>query len=259
MKNPLKIIIVIPSRMGSSRFPGKPLFEIIGLPMIEHVRRRSLLANCASDVIVATCDQEIIDTVTAFGGRAIMTLDTHERCTDRIEEAVTGIDADIIVNVQGDEPLLDPEVIDKLVAPFYKDNSVLCTNIVHPITDKSELSSKNVVKVVLSHTNKIIYLSRSEIPGTMLETNITYYKQSGIMAFKKEFLHEFSKLTAGPLEKKESIDMLRVLENDYGIQGVVSHGETVGVDVKENIDFVVKTLETGKQKALWDKIKEIKI
>lgn len=248
MSAPLRTVVVIPARMGSSRFPGKPLVSILGLPMIEHVRRRAEL--CAGvDVIVATCDEEIRAEVERAGGRVVMTADTHERCTDRIEEAAQALDYDIVVNVQGDEPTLLPEVITQVTAPFRAREDVLTTCIVYPLTDLSELDNPNVVKTVLSRSGSILYFSRSGIPSRVRRGQGPYFKQSGIMAFRKSFLHQYSRLAPTPLEAIESVDMMRVLEHDIRIQAVVVPAPTLGVDVPDDVAKVEQVLRDDTRQA----------
>jgi 3-deoxy-manno-octulosonate cytidylyltransferase (CMP-KDO synthetase) len=140
----MKVIAVIPARMGSSRFPGKPLKKILDLPMVEHVRRRALLCPSVNEVVVATCDQEIIDVVSQADGKAVMTSDKHERCTDRVEEAVRQSSADIIVVLQGDEPLLGRDVIDRLIAPFKADENIVCSNLISVIKDENDLDDRDI-------------------------------------------------------------------------------------------------------------------
>ena len=255
MKKPSKVVAIIPARMGSSRFPGKPLERILGVPMIEHVRRRVEQINAIQETYVATCDPEIFDVVVSNGGKAIMTADTHERCTDRIEEAARGLEADVIVNVQGDEPMVSSAAIEEVVAPFFEIDGLKTSCLVYPITDPGELDSENIVKTVLSRGNNILYLSRSRIPGKAVEDGVQYYKQSGIMAFSKEFLHKFNQLESTPLEQKESVDMLRVLEHDYSIQGVVSHNETKGVDLPEHIGMIEELIQQDpQQKKIFEQV-----
>jgi len=255
MKNK-KIIAMIPARMAATRFPNKPLAKILGLSMIEHVRRRAVLSKLFSEVYVATCDQVIIDEVEKFGGKAIMTKNTHERCTDRIEEASLKVQADIVVNIQGDEPIVMPSTLEKLIAPFYKDDKILTTNIINQLDTLEELQSPNVVKAVVSKTHKILYMSRSAIPGKDFQKDFQYFKQTGLIAFQKEFLHRYAHLAPTPLEQKESCDMLRVLEHDFPIQGVLCEHKTVGIDISEQIpeieSFIRNNLE---QKNIFDLIK----
>ena len=158
-QNGKKIVAIIPARMAASRFPGKPLAIILDLPMIEHVRRRVCLSEVIDDVYVATCDREIFDTVENFGGKAVMTKDTHERCTDRVEEAVRNIDLDIAVVVQGDEPLFKPEVLSELVSPLLDDDSVPCTNLISTIRNKKDLDDVDIVKTVVDERGFVMYFS----------------------------------------------------------------------------------------------------
>ena len=241
----LKIVAVVPARMGSSRFPGKPIANILGYPMIEHVRRRALRAELLDEVYVATCDDEIRSVVEAAGGKVIMTSNKHERCTDRVEEAARKIDADIVINIQGDEPMVSRAAIEDVVKPFFDDPSLQITNIVYPVEDHEELASVNVVKTVLSRSGKMLYLSRSCLPGNYIDKNITYYKQTGIIAFRKEFLHKYSELEPTPLEEKESVDVLRLLEHDFCIQGVISRDETLGVDIPEQVGIIEAKIKSS--------------
>lgn len=250
-----KIIAIIPARMGSSRFPGKPLEKILDLPMIEHVRRRVEEIELLDEVIVATCDQEIKGVVEGFGGKVAMTSDKHERCTDRIEEAAKELQADVIINIQGDEPMVSSVAVEEVVSPFLNSSEVLTSCLVYPIKDQEELLSPNIVKTVLSSSQRMLYLSRAAIPGKEYQPELQYYKQSGIMAFKKDFLHKFSQLSPTPLEAKESVDMLRVLEHDYWIQGVVSQHETMGVDVPEQVNIIEeRILNDPLEKEIYQRI-----
>lgn len=250
----LRVVGVIPARMGSSRFPGKPLLKIFGLPMVEHVRRRAELSKAADEVIVATCDNEIEVAIKEFGGHVIMTDPNHERATDRIEEAVRNIDCDIVINIQGDEPMVTGEQLKALVEPF-SNKEVECTCLVYPIQNKSDLSNDNIVKTVLSKSHRLLYLSRSAIPGREHNSNTKYYKQSGLMAFRKKFLTEFSQLIPTPLEKQESVDLLRILEHDRFVQGVVSIKETNGIDVPDQVKQVEEAiLNDPVQREYLDKV-----
>lgn len=250
-----KFVAIIPARMSATRFPGKPLSKILGLTMIEHVRRRAVSSNLFSEVYVATCDQVIIDEVSKYGGKGIMTKNTHERCTDRIAEAADKINADVVVNIQGDEPLVMVDSLTKLIAPFLENPKILTTNIVNPVYLDEDLKNVNIVKAVLSQTNKILYLSRAAIPGNPYNSEVKYFKQTGLMAFKKEFLLLYSTLAPTPLEIKESCDMLRLLENDISIQGIVCDKKTIGVDVPDQIGQVEEfILSSPEQKRIFDSI-----
>ncbi len=230
-----KVVAIIPARMDSSRFPGKPLAKIIDLPMIEHVRRRVCLCDIIDDVYVATCDDEIKEKVEQFGGKVIMTANTHQRCTDRIEEAARKIEVDIVIIVQGDEPLFDPAALDILVKPMLRDNSILCTNLLSAINNENDLGDVNIVKAVLDKENYVMYYSRAPIPYFRVKNNSPMYRQTGLSAFDKSFLQQFSNLPPTPKEIAESVDFLRILEHRYRILGVIYPQKTVGVDCKDDI------------------------
>ncbi|MFB3883632.1 MAG: 3-deoxy-manno-octulosonate cytidylyltransferase [Thermodesulfobacteriota bacterium] len=237
-----KVVAIIPARMASSRFPGKPLVNILGLPMIEHVRRRVSLCD-GIEVYVATCDHEIRTVVESHGGKVIMTSDKHLRCTDRIEEAVTSLDADIVVNVQGDEPTVVPQAVTEVSSPLQTSDAFQCSCLIYPLSDLSELQNPNVVKTVISREKSILYFSRSPIPYVRENGPTHFFKQSGIMAFRKDFLHLYSRLSATPLEIAESVDMLRVLEHSYKILGIPTTQVSSGVDVPEDVRAVEEILK----------------
>jgi len=250
-----KVIAIIPARMAASRFPGKPLAKILGLAMIEHVRRRVSLCKSIDEVYVATCDEEIRETVEFHGGTVIMTSKKHVRCTDRIEEAARKLKAEIIVNAQGDEPLLIPETIDALIKPLKKDKTVKASCIIYPITDISDLDDINTVKAVLDRRNRIMYFSRSAIPNFKKGVQPLCFEQSGIMAYRKDFLHMYSRMPQTPLEKAESVDMMRIVENGHTINGVMIKTPTVEVDIPEHIERAEKAILNDKlQRSLFDKI-----
>ncbi|WP_127717843.1 3-deoxy-manno-octulosonate cytidylyltransferase [Halobacteriovorax sp. HLS] len=243
----MKIIGVIPARLGSSRFPNKPLKLISQIPMIEHVRRRALRVPSLSEVYVATCDKEIFDLVVSNGGKAIMTSSEHERCTDRVHEAIQELNADIIVMIQGDEPLFLPKTIESLLIPLKENLSLGVSNVIHPVSNPEELNDQNVVKVVINKKEQMLLLSRACIPSKKYNPDFTYYKQTGLMAFTKKFLSDYSSLEPTPLEIQESIDMLRVLEHSRPLQAVIIEGDTIGVDTPADIDKVESILNTDKQ------------
>ncbi|MGK5091526.1 3-deoxy-manno-octulosonate cytidylyltransferase [Deltaproteobacteria bacterium TL4] len=238
-----KVVAVIPARMGASRFPGKPLFKILDLPLIEHVRRRVLLSNALDDVVVATCDQEIFDTVTAYGGHAVMTATTHERCTDRVEEASAKIDLDIAVIVQGDEPLFFPDVLDRLIQPILDDDAIQCTNVLSVIHNEADLQEVDIVKAVINEKEDIMFFSRSPIPHKRVRNNCPMYRQTGVSAFTKSFLQTFSKLSPTSLEITESVDFLRILGHGYSIRGILYDQTTVGVDRLGDVEKVETLLK----------------
>jgi len=227
------ITAIIPARMGSSRFPGKPLAKICGHTMIEHVLRRVSLSKSLTAVVVATCDREIADEVERCGGRAVMTSDTHERCTDRIEEAADVVGGDIIVNIQGDEPFVTPEMIDAAVAPMLADSSLVCTNLMAPIWDQKTLEDPNEVKVVFDQKMDALYMSREPIPSLKKGGAFDHaWKQVCVIPFTIEFLHQFSKLTPTPLEIRESVDMMRAIEHGYKVRMVPCEASGLSVDTE---------------------------
>lgn len=244
----MKAAVIIPARMAASRFPGKPLAKILGLPMIEHVRRRVELCASIDEVIVATCDEAIRETVEAGGGRVIMTSHTHERCTDRIAEAAEQVDADIIVNVQGDEPLVNPDMIAKTVAPFRDDMSIMCVNLISPIANFTEFENPNVVKLVTDPQNRVLYLSREPIPSRAKAGDLHYpkWKQLGIIGFRKSYLYQFCRLPQTPLEIVESVDMLRAVENGHPVWAVAVEGTMIGVDVPGDILRAEQALDSDR-------------
>jgi len=253
----MRTVVIIPSRMGSSRYPGKPLAKILDLPMIEHVRRRALLCQDADEVVVATCDDEIRETVESHGGRVIMTSDRHERCTDRIAEAAAHVEADIVVNVQGDEPCVFPQCVSDVARPVRENPDCLCSTLIYPVATYEELANPNYVKTVLSQSGRVLYFCRNAIPSRREGESPKLYKQSGIMAYRKDLLLQFASWPQAPLERVESCDMLRILENDVPIQGVVTPYETPGVDVPEDIRTVEELIRSDRsQQDLYRQIVE---
>ena len=250
-----KVVAVIPARMAASRFPGKPLAKILDLPMIEHVRRRALLCDVLDEVHVATCDREIFDVVTKSGGKAVMTKDTHQRCTDRVEEAAGHIAADIVVILQGDEPLFNADVIRKLVAPMLKDPSVVCTNLMTPIKDKTDLQDVDIVKALLDPQGRVIYFSRAPVPHFRVAHDCPVYRQTGLSAFTVDFLKKFSHLEPTPLEITESVDFMRIIEHRFPIIGVVHDQRSVGVDRPDDVGIVEDILRNDPaQKKIYEEI-----
>ncbi len=235
MKSPT-VLAVVPARMASTRFPGKPLALIAGLPMVEHVRRRVLLCPLVNDVLVATCDREIVAATEKLGGRAVMTASTHERCTDRVAEAAVGESADIIVNVQGDEPLLSPDMLEKVIRPMLENPDLPCTNLISPIAEE-EGENPNLVKVTFDRSMHALYFSREAIPSRKKAGNLPLqrYKQLGIIAFRREFLTTYTKLAPTPLEEIESVDMQRLLEHGYKIKLVPVTSNSIGVDTPQDL------------------------
>ncbi len=246
------VTAVIPARMASSRYPGKPLAPILGLAMIEHVRRRTLLAR-VDHVVVATCDESIKAAVERAGGRAIMTRDSHERCTDRVQEAMENLPGDIVAMVQGDEPLLIPEAVMSVTQPLLEDSTLDCVNLLSPLESDADYDNPNIVKAVCNLRGELMHLTRAAVPHFRERVAVPVYRQTGIMAFRTSFLHRFSKLPETALERAESVDMLRVLEHGFRIAGVVTEYVTVGVDRPTDVPLVEAVLRNDDgQRALFE-------
>jgi 3-deoxy-manno-octulosonate cytidylyltransferase (CMP-KDO synthetase) len=242
----MKIVAVIPARMGSTRFPGKPLGLILGRPMIEHVYRRSAMCTALDDVFVATCDQEIMDAVKAFGGKPLMTSTRHQRASDRVAEAAKNFSADIIVMVQGDEPMTYPEMIEQSIAPFRGgDSGIACVNLTTRITSKAEFEDRNTIKVVIDSQGFAVYMSREPIPTRHIKAfdQIPAFKQVCIIPFTAGSLQEFIRLSPTPLEVAESIDMLRFIEHGRKVKMVETPYSTHAVDTPEDLQLVEGLLQ----------------
>jgi 3-deoxy-manno-octulosonate cytidylyltransferase (CMP-KDO synthetase) len=233
----MKVIGIIPARMAATRFPGKPLAKICGRPMIEHVYRRASLSKVLSEVYLATCDRDIFEATLAFGGRPVMTADTHVRCTDRVAEAAEqiGTDADVVVNIQGDEPLLRPEAIDLLCAPMLHDPELESANLVVPFETEVEFQNRNVPKAVCDRNGYILYISREAIPSLWRGGKVPMVGQTGVIAFRRDFLAKFARLEPTPLEAVESVDMLRALEHGHRIKAVPFGVRAPMVDMPEDL------------------------
>lgn len=226
--------------------------------MIEHVRRRALLAEGIDEVFVATCDQEIMDVVTASGGMAVMTAKTHERCTTRVDEASHAVNADIVVIIAGDEPLTLPETIEQVVKPMHENPDLDCTNLLSEIKDPADFNDINIVKAATDLAGYIMYYSRSPIPNFRVPGECPIYRQTGLMAFRTPFLHKFTALPETPFERVESVDMLRLLEHGYRVLGVPTTVETYGVDHPGDIDKVLSVLAAGEgQQLLYKRTLEV--
>ncbi len=242
----MKTIAVIPARMGSSRFPGKPIAKILGRPMIEHIYKRVALSKSLDATYIATCDEEIREVAESFGAPVIMTSDTHERASDRVAEAVTQLDADLIVMVQGDEPMTHPDMIDTAVAPFRNDPQLGCVNLVRKIDHEADYLDPNTIKVVMNQQGEALYMSRRPIP-TLAKTGFTdtaAYKQVCIIPFRRTTLYEYTHLPPTPLEQLESVDMLRLLEHGFTVKMVHTEFNTQAVDTTADLARVAKLMET---------------
>jgi len=249
----MNIISIIPARMGSSRFPGKPMADILGVPMIGHVYKRVKMSKLLSEVYVATCDEEIYDYIESIGGKAVMTSDCHERCSDRCAEAMLkiekqeNIEVDIMVMVQGDEPLTFPQMIDEAVSPMLEDRSMIITNLVADLKTVKEFEDPNEVKVVMDKQNNAIYFSREPIPSRKKGIlDVPMKKQVCVIPFTRDFLLEYNKMEPTPLEIIESVDMMRILENGMKVKMLDTKYETKAVDTKCDLERVVEMMKKDK-------------
>jgi 3-deoxy-manno-octulosonate cytidylyltransferase (CMP-KDO synthetase) len=245
-KKKMKTAAIIPVRMGSSRFPGKPLAPICGMTMVEHIYRRVSMVEELDGVYVATCDDEIRTAVREFGGEVIMTADSHQRASDRTAEAVEKIDVDIVVMVQGDEPLTHPDMVRSAFKPLVDDPDVICSNLTCKIHSMEELRDPNTIKVVIDRAGNALYFSREPIPTVSVKDDIAdapLFKQVCIIPFRKESLIKFTELPPTPLEITESIDMLRFLEHGYKVRMIETDFETHAVDTPEDLLVVEKMME----------------
>lgn len=235
-----RMVAVIPARMGSSRFPGKPLAPLLGRPMIEHVYRRAALCEGLDAVYVATCDEEVRVVVEEFGGTVIMTAADHERASDRVAEAAEHVEAEIIVMIQGDEPMLTPEMIDAAVAPMLNDRAVTCVNLVRWIGTRAEYIDPNTIKVVKNVYGDALYFSRAPIPAIEFDDSehLRVFKQVCVIPFRREALREFARLAPTPLEWAESIDMLRLIEHGGRVRLVETDVDTHAVDTPADLRLV---------------------
>ena len=231
----MKVIGVIPCRYKSSRFPGKPVAMICGKPMLWHVWNQAKKTKYVDKLIVATDDNRIYDVCYQYGIEPIMTSEDHKTGTDRVAEVAERIDGDVFVNIQGDEPMIDPSGIDVVVAEIINNDEESIANAFALIENKSDLINGNVVKVITSNTNYAIAYSRSPIPYPK-ESNPIYKRQIGLYAIKRESILEFPSLNRGYLELSEGIEMLRYLENGYKIKMVeVSDNNSIPVDVPDDV------------------------
>ena len=242
----MKITAVIPARYASTRFPGKALAEIDGRPMIQHVYERTARSSLINRVIVATDDPRIADAVNVFGGEVIMTSSSHETGTDRLAEVAACLDADIVVNVQGDEPLIDPAMIDQALQPFLDDIGLQMGTVKTRIKCLHDFLSPNVVKVVTDLRGDALYFSRSPLPffrdkwkdlkdDSFCCGKLLCYKHVGLYVYRRDFLLKFAAMPATFLEISEKLEQLRALENGVKIRVVETEFESIGVDTPDDL------------------------
>jgi len=237
-----RVAVVIPSRYGATRLPGKPLAEIDGRPMIWYVWDKAMRAKVPSRVVVATDDERIASVVRGFGGEAVMTSPDCASGTDRVAEAARGMDEGIFINLQGDEPLMDPSVIDAVAMPLVTDPDVLMSTAALPGDDPSEYARPSVVKVVVDAKGDALYFSRAPIPHYRDEGKGPYRKHLGIYGYRREFLFRVAALAPSPLEEAERLEQLRVLQAGHRIRVVDVGHDSVGVDTPEDLKAVEERL-----------------
>lgn len=245
----MNIVGIIPARMASTRFPGKPLAEIQGIPMVGHVYFRSKKCKRLNDVYVAICDSEVSDYIDAIRGKFVVTADTHQRASDRAAEAMVKIEQmtnqkiDIAVMIQGDEPLIYPEMIEEAVGPILKDNSIKVVNLMAQMTSQEEFEDMNEIKVVVDNFNNALYFSREPIPSRKKGVSgFPMFKQICIIPFRRDFLLEYTRMTPTPLEIIESIDMMRIIESGMKVKMVLTKYRTKSVDTKKDLKIVDKMM-----------------
>jgi len=244
------VTVIIPARYASTRFPGKPLADLCGKPMIQWVYERSSLCAAVDRVIVATDDARIAEAVTGFGGEVAMTRSDHATGTDRLAEVAAGLDDDLVVNVQGDEPMIDPAMIQAAVAPLLADASIPMGTLKTPLTSLAEYQNPNVVKVVTDQQGFALYFSRAPIPyprdfsGDLEQrwTELAAARHVGLYVYRREFLLSYPHLQATPLETQECLEQLRALENGFRIRVAESNLAGQGVDTPEDLERVRKIL-----------------
>jgi 3-deoxy-manno-octulosonate cytidylyltransferase (CMP-KDO synthetase) len=229
---------IIPARYEATRFPGKPLFPISGKPLIQHVFERCALAKKLESVIVATDDERIFKVVESFGGRAIMTRSDHPNGTDRLAEVARGLDCDIIVNVQGDEPLMDPNLIDTAVERFSSIPDFKFGSAMTPMENEEDIQNPNVVKTVVGRNGQALYFTRFPIPYRRKNTTIPVYQHIGFYVYSREFVIEYSQMAPTPLEQTECLEQLRALENGIRIDMIETKYRGIGVDAPEDVSRI---------------------
>lgn len=244
----MKVLALIPARLASTRFPNKPLAQILEKSMLQHIVERVQLCKEIDQVAVATCDQEIIDHVQSLGHQAIMTSNLHQRASDRCAEAVTKLEKsentkyDIVVMVQGDEPMTDPRMLSDVLKPFTDDPNLQVVNLYADI-QPGEFASTNCVKVVMDLIGNALYMSRAPIPVSMDGVERPSGKQLGLIAFHRQALQKFTELTPTPLEVNESVDMLRFLEHGIKIRMQRTIYLTHAVDIPSDIAEVERLMK----------------
>ncbi|GIO41960.1 3-deoxy-manno-octulosonate cytidylyltransferase [Paenibacillus apis] len=243
----MKVIAIIPARYASTRLPGKPLKQIQGIPMIEHVYKNVTRSQLIDEVWVATDDERISLVVSSFGGRCIMTSSEHQTGTDRLAEAIKSLAADLVINVQGDEPLIQGTMLDDLVRPFLENPALEMATFKSKIENDEDVLNPNIVKVITNDSGNAIYFSRSPIPYNRDNRSVNYYKHIGVYAYKTSFLKKYVNMPQSPLELAESLEQLRALENGTIIRVIETDFELISVDTPEDLQKVSQYLDLAKE------------
>jgi 3-deoxy-manno-octulosonate cytidylyltransferase (CMP-KDO synthetase) len=246
---PRKILGVIPARFASSRFPGKALAQIASKTMLQHVWERVSQARYLTSTVIATDDERIMEVARSFGARVRMTRADHLSGTDRVAEVASAEEAQLVVNIQGDEPLIDPTAIDAAILPLAHDPEIVMGTLKKKIEDRREIGDPNVVKVVTDRDGDAIYFSRLPVPFCRGGEGPApdYYKHIGLYVYQRDFLLGYSGLPVGPLERAERLEQLRALENGFRIRVVETEYESVGVDTQEDLERVTQLFDaTGR-------------
>ena len=241
-----KVVVVIPARYGSTRLPGKPLVQLAGKPMIQRVYERAKLAGSVNQVIVATDDARIVEAVEKFGGEARMTRSDHRTGTERVAEVAAHVEGDVFVNVQGDEPLLDPQAIDTAVGALLEEPAASISTVATAIKTPADIMDPNVVKTVLDFDGNALYFSRAPIPwvrDTGTKIQVRHWKHLGLYVFQRDALLEYPTLPQGELERIEQLEQLRWMENGWKIRVAEVEHDAVSVDVPADVARVEKLLE----------------
>lgn len=234
----MRVVGVIPARFASTRLPGKPLVDILGKPMIQHVYENAARSKTLEQLIVATDDERIMAAVAGFGGKAVLTSRDHNTGTDRVAEVVRGLDVGVVVNIQGDEPFVHPGMIDEVVQPLLDDSELpMCTSM-HEIIDRADFDNPNVVKTVVDLEGYALYFSRSLIPYPRTTEGHRVFEHIGMYAYRKDFLLKYARLPQTPLEKLESLEQLRVLEHGFRLRVVETRQDYIplSVDTPEDLE-----------------------
>jgi 3-deoxy-D-manno-octulosonate cytidylyltransferase len=242
-----RVVAVIPARHRSIRFPGKPLADLHGRPIIHHVCEQVAKAPYLDEIVVATDDERIVDAVESIGFTALMTSPAHPTGTDRVAEAVSELDADIVVNVQGDEPLIEPAMIAEVLEPVLGDDTVAVTTLMHPVTETADALDEDVVKVVTDLAGNVMCFSRSRLPFPKGPVASQMYKQVGMYAFRRAALEAFVGWEPTPLELTESVELFRFLEHGWTVRAARTEHHTVAVDTPEDLERVRAILDDTKE------------